>query len=223
MAHYSTLKDFRFPGQEVEDIRGSQVYSPEDEKLGKIDDVVFEHGSGSIRYVVIDRDGEKSLVRPAHLRESDRHKNDFVLDLDERQIASLPPYRDSDLQSADRWDDYEKRYKNAEKSWTGGQIQHRKGSDHNITPTPDEMPVQSGPPLTNASGQRVTSFERVIPAGANEERISNTGIGIGSRWSTFESRLLERRREITESCPSCKNEPLSERPPEDNDLERKVG
>ena len=223
MGHYGTLKNYRFPGEEADDIRGSEVYSPGDEKVGKIDDVIFEHGKGTVGYVVINHDTDKYLVRPERLRDSQAHKNSFELDLDRAQIDRLPRYREADLESAERWEDYEKRYKEAEKSWTGGQIQHRLGSDHNITPTPDEMPAQSGPPVTNAGGQRVTGFDRVIPAASNEQRISNTGVGIGSRWSTFESRLLERRREITEACPSCRNEPMSERPPEDNDLERRVG
>ena len=45
MAHYGTLKDTRI-GDAAEDIRGSHLYGLNDEKLGKIDDVIFRpfHG-----------------------------------------------------------------------------------------------------------------------------------------------------------------------------------
>jgi uncharacterized protein YrrD len=48
MAHYGTLRDHRFD-DDVDDIRGASLYGMDDEKLGKIDDVIFDHGSGAIR------------------------------------------------------------------------------------------------------------------------------------------------------------------------------
>ena len=30
------------------------MYGLDDEKLGKVDDVIFDHATGSIRYVVVD-------------------------------------------------------------------------------------------------------------------------------------------------------------------------
>src|ERR1700758_3450529 len=42
MIHYGTLRDYRFSDTEAakDDIRGSKVYGRNDEKLGKIDDVI---------------------------------------------------------------------------------------------------------------------------------------------------------------------------------------
>jgi hypothetical protein len=37
---YTTLRDYRFK-QDIDDIRGSAVYGPGDEKLGKVDDFRF--------------------------------------------------------------------------------------------------------------------------------------------------------------------------------------
>jgi len=42
MAHYGTLKDAPV-AQAGEDVRGSHVYGWNDERLGKIDDVIFDH------------------------------------------------------------------------------------------------------------------------------------------------------------------------------------
>jgi sporulation protein YlmC with PRC-barrel domain len=38
----------------AEDIRGAKVYGRNDEKPGKIDDVIFDHETGAIQYVVVD-------------------------------------------------------------------------------------------------------------------------------------------------------------------------
>ena len=70
MAHYGTLRDYRFTDidEATDDIRGSKVYGFNDEKLGKIDDVIFDHATGQIRYVVIDTGGgcpsKKFIVPP---------------------------------------------------------------------------------------------------------------------------------------------------------------
>jgi len=56
MAQHGMLRDYRFT-EAAEDIRGSKLYGLNDEKLGKIDDVIFDHSSGTIRYVVVDTGG----------------------------------------------------------------------------------------------------------------------------------------------------------------------
>jgi hypothetical protein len=60
MAQCGILRDYRFTNA-AEDIRGSKVYGLNDEKLGKIDDVIFDHASGSIRYVVVDTGTKTTL------------------------------------------------------------------------------------------------------------------------------------------------------------------
>jgi hypothetical protein len=44
MAHYGTLKSARV-ADAVDDIHGSPLYGLNDEKLGKIDDVIFDHST----------------------------------------------------------------------------------------------------------------------------------------------------------------------------------
>src|SRR5579864_3977362 len=78
MAHYGTLKDLRV-AEAADDIRGSHLYGLNDEKLGKIDDVIFDHSSGNIRYIVVDTGGwlsSKKFIVPAEgLRASAKHNN----------------------------------------------------------------------------------------------------------------------------------------------------
>ena len=56
MANYGMLRNYRFT-DDKEDIRGAKLFGLNDEKLGKIDDVIFDHNSGWIRYVVVDTGG----------------------------------------------------------------------------------------------------------------------------------------------------------------------
>ena len=60
MSHYSTLHSSDFLSGTDNDIRGAHVYGRDDKKLGKIDDVVFDHTSGNITYVVVDTGGENA-------------------------------------------------------------------------------------------------------------------------------------------------------------------
>jgi PRC-barrel domain len=226
MAHYGILRNYRFPDTKVanEDLRGATVHGRNDEKLGKIDDVIFDHHDGAIRYVVIDTGGwlssHKFLVPPQQLRPSARHKDDFVVDLDKKQIEKFPPYHEADVLSEQRWRDYENLY---QASWMTDPVQHRKGSDHNITPTATEMPPEPGSLGSQISPQENRELsERIIPAGADEVTIENSGAGLGSRWLTFESRLRQHRRDLTEGCPSCSVGPVSDRADESAEDERKA-
>jgi hypothetical protein len=226
MAHFGTLRDFLFSDSLAagEDIRGATVYGRNNDKLGKIDDVIFDHRNGEIRYVVIDTGGwlssKKFLVPPQQLRQPPRHKDDFAVDLDKSQIENFPPYQEADVSSQGRWRDYEDRYQAA---WMGGPVQHRKGSDHNITPTADEMPPEPG-----SIGSRISQQEnrnlggRVIPAGSDEVTIQNSAVGVGPRWLTFESRLRQHHRDLTSGCPSCTVGSASDRGDESVADERKA-
>jgi len=223
MPHYGLLRDYRFDDLGTdEDIRGSNVYGRDDQKLGKIDDVIFDHSTGAIRYVVVDTGGwfkhKKFLVPPHRLHSSAEHKDDFAVNLDKQQIETLPPYNESDVESEDQWKAYEKRY---DEAWHAGPVQHRKGSDRDITPTPQEMPAESGSigsQLTPSERAEVNS--RIIPAGSDEVSISSSAVGIGSRWLTFEERLRQRRRDITRACTTCTVGPASDRASESAAQER---
>jgi sporulation protein YlmC with PRC-barrel domain len=48
MAQCGRLRDYRLTN-DAEDMRGSKLYGMNDEKLGKIDDVIFDHSTGDIR------------------------------------------------------------------------------------------------------------------------------------------------------------------------------
>lgn len=224
MAQCGMLRDYRFTN-EAEDIRGSKLHGLDDESLGKIDDVIFDHSTGDIRYVVVDTGGwlsTKKFVVPAdRIRVSTKHKDDFQVDLNKKQIESFPPYKESDLESDEQWTDYEGRYK---AEWKADPVMHRAETDRNITPTTyqqegnisSEMASHRGSLGSSASGTggsagTSSSGSSVAGEGADIEDtsdlqgfaastdsvyIDSNANGIGPRWDTFQDRLRERRKEV---------------------------
>jgi sporulation protein YlmC with PRC-barrel domain len=118
MIMYSTLRDYRF-NKDIDDIRGSTVYGPADEKLGKIDDVIFDSDSGQIRYLVVDTGGwlqsRRFLVPPEELQPSTTHENDFTVSKSKPQIEQFPSLDEKVLEDKQKFEDYEKSYRS---SWT---------------------------------------------------------------------------------------------------------
>jgi PRC-barrel domain len=218
MSHYGLLKDDRLR-EDAEDIRGTSLYGRRDEKLGKVDDVIFDHSTGEITYLVVDTGGwlttRKFIVPADRLQSSTKHENDFASDLTKEQVESFPPYSEGDLESQDKWTDYENRYRS---KWETGPVMHRAETDRNITPTTQQM--QGNPSSTRAAGlpdnlerrsalnrepQEASGVDtgRVILAGTDSVAINNSAVGIGGRWDTFQARLRERRKEAVAGCRGC--------------------
>jgi hypothetical protein len=216
MAHLGILGEYRFSESEEAgaDIRGASVYGLNDEKLGKIDDVIFDHASADIRYVVIDTGGwlssRKFVVPSDRLRMSARHDDEFEVDLDKAHVEKFPPYNEEDIESSRRWADYEGRYRSR---WASGPVMHREATDRNITPTAAQMTEKKGTTAT-ISGRLSPSEtaeinSRIIPATHDEVQIESGPNGIGSRWSDFSERLRARRKEVVTACVACGQEPES--------------
>ena len=204
MAQYGTLQDYRFT-EAAEDIRGSKLYGLNDEKLGKIEDVIFDHFTGFISYLVVDTGGwlttKKFVVPVNRIRVSAEHKDDFAVDLDKAQVERFPPYEEADLESDEQWADYEGRYRS---KWEANPVMHRTGTDRNVTPTPQAMP--GNPPSAAAASSAAASEDTNAPfteggfaASTDSVVISQSAVGIGARWDRFQERLRERRKEVIRS------------------------
>lgn len=219
MSHYALLGEYRF-GNAAEDVRGAALYGVGDEKLGKIQDVIFDHSSGDIGYVVVDTGGwlttEEFVVPVEHLRPSGQHEGDFLCDLTKQQVESFPAYNEKDLSTHEQWEDYQHRYR---AKWETGPVMHRKETDRNVTPTTLQMEgnrnsaVASGneselrPRAVDADRASLAAADaptgRVVPAGMDSVVISNSASGIGDRWDTFQARLRQRRKEAAAGCTTC--------------------
>lgn len=211
MKHYGTLRDFRFSDKDADDIRGQNVYGINDEKLGDIDDVIFDHSTGDIQYVVIDAGGwlssNKFLVPADRLQPSREHEDDYYVNLTKDQVKTFPAYDEKSVHDRDRWDDYEKRY---EAGWTTtGDVQHREDApDKNLTPTTDEMIASGIASRGGSTGRRETVGD------------VNDRSYLGEHWTNFESRIRRDRAAITGGCGACRIDPGSVGTA---DLNRKVG
>jgi hypothetical protein len=146
MAHYGLLRNYRF-SDDVDDIRGASLYDANDDKIGKIDDVIFDHTTGTIQYAIVDAGGwlstKKFLIPADRIRPRAKDKNDFATDMTKDQIKSLPEYDEKNVANDKDWDAYQHRYR---ESLESGPVLHKEGSTHIITPEPDELPA-TGEPL----------------------------------------------------------------------------
>jgi sporulation protein YlmC with PRC-barrel domain len=216
MAQHGMLRDYRFTDA-AEDIRGSKLYGSNNEKLGKIDDVIFDHTSGVIRYVVVDTGGwlstKKFLVPADRLRASAEHQDDFTVDVSKEQIEGFPPYDESHLESDDQFADYEGRYRS---KWETGPVMHRAETDRNITPTAEQMAGNAVSERALGAPSRMSLASSSAPSGTVQSNNVDTGAfteggfasgtdsvvisqganGIGPRWDRFQDRLRERRKEV---------------------------
>jgi sporulation protein YlmC with PRC-barrel domain len=141
MAHYGTLRDFRF-SNDVDDIRGATLYGSKDEKLGKIDDVIFDHESGGIKYVIVDTGGwlhSRHFMIPADRIEMRGDKDDeYRVNISKQQIETFPAYDESHLRDEKRWRDYEEKYRKAS-GWTEAGVLHQQDTTRIITPDPETV------------------------------------------------------------------------------------
>jgi hypothetical protein len=139
MAIYGNLRDYRFE-KDVDDIRGADVYGSEDDKLGTIDDVIFDSRSGELRYVVVDTGGwltsRKFLVDALQLTIREEGDEDYYINMTKAQIERLPEYNEEKLSNDEQWTDYERRYST---SLTDGPVMHKEDSTRMITPDPSQV------------------------------------------------------------------------------------
>lgn len=199
MTRYGTLGDYRFADvkEAADDIRGSNVYGSNNEKLGEIDDVIFDQDTGGIVYVVVDTGGwlssKKFVVPPNEVRPSVQHRDDYLVELTKEQIESFPAYDGEALSSEEKWADYERRYRS---NWDTGPVMHRVATDRNITPTTKQQ-IDAG----SGTMPSVTDEEAEAPITpiTTEATMDVSTAGPSLRWTTFEDRLRQRREEVLES------------------------
>ena len=230
MAHYGTLHDYEF-AEQANDVRGAELCGSGDEKLGKIDDVIFDHEDGSIKYVVVDTGGwlhsRKFIVPAEMIHPCAKHKDHFAADLTKKRVESFPPYDEKSVGSTEAWDRYEKQYR--EKWESQGSVGHQVGSDHNVTPRADQMPASGSSIAAAGGGYSAADFtpKRMVsptklPGGPTSmphleeetatshavlpehDRTSPEHISVGEeRWSNFQNSVQRSLPELRKRCTTC--------------------
>ena len=158
MAHYGTLRDYRFDPDDVDDIRGAVLFNSAGDRIAKIKDVVFDHDTGRIEYLVADAGRDHNVLVPLdRVYRSIVDEDNFETDLTERDLHSLPKFDDKALEDEHKWrshleehrQSYDKIRERLEKEykakWEEGVVAHRKDSTHLITPDNEEMPATPAP------------------------------------------------------------------------------
>ena len=143
MPHYGLLHDHKL--EDVDDLRGAEVYGVNDEKLGTIDDVIFDHSSGEIRYILLKTGGllsGKKVMVPANRVEPYGHHDDkFYAELDKERLEMLPEFNNETLKNEGDWAKFEKNY---EERWNDGTVMYNKDTGRIITPPTNEQVQPSG-------------------------------------------------------------------------------
>lgn len=151
MPHFGILREYRF--DDVQDVRGSEVYGVNDEKLGTIDDVVFDHSTGDIRYVVLKTGllfGKRIIVPANRIDSYGNHEDKFYADLDKERLEMLPEFEDHALKSEGDWSIYEKEYQSR---LNDGAILYNKDTGRIVTPPVQEVEGTRTHPLSAAGIQ----------------------------------------------------------------------
>src|SRR5882724_2074073 len=156
MPHYGILRDHKVM-EDVDDLRGADVYGVNDEKLGTIDDVIFDHSSGDIRYIVLKTGGllsRKKVMVPANRVEPyGNHDDKFYAELDKERMEMLPEFREETMKAQGDWSTYEKDY---EKRWNDSAVMYNKNTGRIITaPHEEEVGPAIGSRSAPASGRRL--------------------------------------------------------------------
>ena len=159
MAHYGTLRNYKFSDDD-DDIRGSELFGRDDKKLGNLIDVIFDHSSGDIRYVVVDTGGwlrSKEFLIPVsqlELRNAyDVAEKHYRANLTNEQVERFPEYDEKMLSTEEGWQAYEQRYGESRgEAWSDGPVLHQPDSMNIVAP----VDVSAGP----APGMRDVRAER---------------------------------------------------------------
>jgi len=179
MPHYGILREYTFAGEgEMDDVRGAAVYGVNDEKLGKIDDVIFDHSTGDIRYIVLNTGGlfsrKKVMVPAMRVEPYGNHDDKFYAELDKERLEMLPEFDERMLSAGYDWPNYEKEY---EKRWKEGAVLYNKDTNRIITPPIEEVEGARRAPLT---AEERASLDRDFTPEKRGKQDDLLGVGSGT-------------------------------------------
>lgn len=100
----------------LSDLRGTNVYGPDNQKLGTVDDALVDDGTGELRYLLVDTGWLKSrrFLLPAGEVYAYGEGNDLYANLQPSDVETLPEFNDDVLASETSVSRYESDYR---RSW----------------------------------------------------------------------------------------------------------
>ena len=228
MTHSGSLKDHNV-SEDVRDIRGTTVRGSNGQKLGKVDDVIFDHDTMTIQYLVVDSEGWLEagtfLVPADRIGIDPAYKDDLAAGVTRKQIENSPRHQEESLSSEAEWKRYEQEFR---KYWDEAPVMHIKGSDRIITPPEEPAPVQASSTQSPQPGDRQINAaqlfpERMTPVFSDpapsagkvtlrpksvaraEEAASGAALLKPVWWEAFENYLRDNRSDIQARCEQCES------------------
>lgn len=227
MTHNSSLGSQILP-EEVRDIRGASIRGGDGTKLGDVIDVMVDHETMEVRYLVVDSSGwldtRTFLLAADRISADENDNNNLAADVTRRQIENSPQYHDRAQQSPDEWKKYEQEFK---QYWDEEPVMHMKDSYRIITP--EAAPPARRSARTDTQGSKTDDqidaaklfperisqvFSDPAPnsgkvtlrpksAARAEEAASGLNMLKPHWWEAFENYLRINKEDIKAKCPEC--------------------
>lgn len=104
-----------FDGDYLDDLKGTNLYGPDQEKLGSIDDAIVDDRTGNLHYFVVDAGwlSTRKFLVPADQVYAFGNGDDLFVNLRKPDVETLPEYREDVWSSDDSFATYETRYRGA--------------------------------------------------------------------------------------------------------------
>jgi sporulation protein YlmC with PRC-barrel domain len=164
---------------DVRDIRGTIVRGPDGKKLGKVDDVIFDHDPMEIRYVVVGSGGwskDPTFLLPSDSVSADEdHDDGLATEGTRQQIDNAPRYDKKSLGSEELWKKFEQEFT---KYGEEDPVMYIKGSDRIIVPPDAAVPAQAS---SGGQGNRESDAYEPTAADLFPQRISDVFSDLGPR------------------------------------------
>jgi sporulation protein YlmC with PRC-barrel domain len=225
MTHFGRLAS-QHTSDEVHDVRGATIRGPDGAKIGKLDDVIVDHDTMEIAYLVVDSDGwleTGHFLLPAdRVFADENHEEGLATEVTLEQIKNSPQYDGKSGTSGDTWEKYEQEFK---QYWEEGPVMHMKNSDRIITPLEGPVPAkvdstvrdnQDSPmDVAKLFPERMTDvFTDTAPRAGKvtlrpksavraEEAASGVTLMKPNWWEAFENYVRVNKSDIQSKCPEC--------------------
>jgi hypothetical protein len=110
VVHYAVLNDHSLQ-DEANHVLRKDLYGHGGRKIAHVCDIVFDHGSGDICYLVADCGHDRRvLIPPTSVTQSQKQQG-FVSEFSSEDLARLPVFTEAMLSDAKVWRDYEQLYR----------------------------------------------------------------------------------------------------------------
>jgi hypothetical protein len=169
------LRRFRdLPSDSItDDIRGANVYDHKNEKLGTIDDIVYDTDRTDGGYAIIDSGGwlrSRKFLIPTNRLET-YSDDEFRLPMGRDEINRLPEFDDSVLADEQRFNQYRTRWSSA---WDGSTVStarhHRIQNAENRLRDRHTSATTAIPPTVTSSPKTVASTHTASTSSTNTNR-----------------------------------------------------